>query len=80
MSEDGMPTPKDLESAKDIPAVLAARYGDTMPLVDFTRLIYNHAIDDAANFLRDLAPQNPGQRLSLEAAEKSIRAWLTIPE
>lgn len=35
--------------------------------------VYNEAIDDAANFLRDLAPHNPMQATTLLSAEREVR-------
>lgn len=76
---EDMPKPEELESAKAIPGVLAERYKDA-ERVEFARLIYNEAIDDAVNFLKDIAPKNPEKRPTLEAAFRVIGAWLTIPK
>ena len=43
------------------------------------RLVYNEAIDDAANFLRDLAPHNAMQAGTLLSAEREVRR-LTLEE
>lgn len=40
---------------------------------DRIRHVYNEAIDDAANFLRDLAPHNPMQSAVLLRAEQQVR-------
>ncbi len=40
--------------------------------------IYNEAIDDAANFARDMGNTNPQHRLEFEALSREIRKWLTI--
>lgn len=37
------------------------------------RYVYNQAVDDAANFLRDLAPHNPMQATVLLSAERELR-------
>lgn len=45
---------------------------------ELIRYIYNQAVDDAANFLHDLAPQNPMQSSALLGAEKEVRHWLRL--
>lgn len=47
---------------------------ENMSEVDRIRHVYNEAIDDAANFLRDLAPQNPMHAATLLSAEKECVA------
>lgn len=72
-------TSDQLQSAMKIPEILGERYKDA-PRPELIRIIYNEAIDDAANFVRDLAPHNPEERLTLEAAGREIRKWMTIPK
>ena len=43
------------------------------------RYVYNEAVDDAANFLRDLVKHNPDCGLCLMRAYKSVRQ-LALPE
>ncbi|NGX43708.1 MAG: hypothetical protein K940chlam7_02008 [Chlamydiae bacterium] len=45
---------------------------------DLIRYIYNEAIDDAANFIRDLAPKIPPKANTFYLAEKAIRHWLRL--
>ena len=73
-------TEEQRKSAMKIPGKLAERYEAAPREGGLVRFVYNEAIDDAANFLRDLATHNPERRLTLEAAERDIRFWLTIPK
>ena len=45
---------------------------------DLVRYVYYEAIDDAANFARDLAPHNPLQASTLRAVETELRHWLCL--
>lgn len=73
------PTDEQLNSAMKIPLTLEKRlYGITGP--ELIRRVYNEAIDDASNFLRDIAQKNPAYRLAIEAAGREVRTWLIIPE
>lgn len=55
--------------------ILTVLQSDTasMSEADRIRHVYNEAIDDAANFLRDLAPHNPMQAATLLSAEQEVR-------
>jgi len=71
------PTSEDLEGAMRIPEVLAIRFAN-LSGAELVRKVYNEAIEDAANFVRDLAPFNPDKQSTLLAAAGEIRTWLTI--
>lgn len=73
------PTKEELQLATKIPDVLERRFKGK-ERNDLIRLVYNEAIDDAANFLKDLAPHNSAQSSTLLGAEQEVRAWLVIPE
>lgn len=45
---------------------------------EIIKFVYNNAIDDAANFARDMAKSNPQHTLAFQALEKEIRHWLTL--
>jgi hypothetical protein len=47
---------------------------------EMVKMIYNEAIDDAANFLSELSKSNPMQRTCLWAAEEMIRNLTLIEE
>jgi hypothetical protein len=72
------PTPEQLQEATKIPHIILER-AKHLNGVELVRFVYNEAIDDAANFARDLAAHNPEQSLCLKAAGHSIRKWLMIP-
>lgn len=74
-------TEEQMIKAREIPAALHKKYLD-LEGEDLIHAIYNEAIEDAANFARDLAPHNrreawAPQVLKLVATE--IDTWLTIP-
>jgi hypothetical protein len=62
----------------DIPLILQQMHGDKQG-ADFTKAVYNEAIDDAANFVRHLAAFNPAHAATLLAAQDEIRKWLPLP-
>lgn len=64
------------ESAFIITVLLAESAG--MTEAERVRHIYNEAIDDAANFVRDMAPLNPMFAMCLKASENSIREFLPL--
>lgn len=73
------PTKEQLQTATKIPDVLERRFKGK-ERNELVRLVYNEAIEDAAIFLKDLAPHNPAQSSTLLGAEQEVRAWLVIPE
>jgi hypothetical protein len=74
----GTPTAPDLVggSTQIIEALLLR--SREMSSAEVVKMVYNEAIDDAANFARDLAPHNPLQSTTLLAVERELRHWLVL--
>ena len=71
-------TKKQAESARKIVDVLLER-SKQMGEKERIRYVYNNAIDDAADFAKDMASTNPMRAITLEAISREIRKWMTIP-
>jgi hypothetical protein len=69
----------DFEKASEgIIATLKDRSSHLDELDNVIKYIYNEAIDDAANFTRDMANSNPRQRVAYVSLEKELRHWLRL--
>jgi len=74
--------PADFEARCQLIAETIQRWVKDKEGLALIQAVYNEAIDDAANFLRDLAPHNPGAAPVLYGAELAVREWmpLRLPE
>ena len=76
----GAGTPGATPTAEDSWPIIARllERSQHMTPKEMVKMVYNEAIDDAANFARDLAPHNPLLALTLRAVERELRYWLVL--
>ena len=66
-----------LETSKTIVATLKSR-GSDLSEDEYTRYVYNEAINDAIKFVSDLAVSNPTHRLAYMSLEREMKKWLPL--
>ena len=65
------------KAADQIVLTLKARSAGMTDL-ERIRFVYNEAIDDAANFAKNMARTNPQHAVAFRSLEAELRHWLTL--
>jgi len=65
------------KAANGIILALKERSGG-MTELEQIRYVYNEAVDDAANFVKNMAKTNPQHAVAFRSLEAELRHWLTL--